>query len=163
MALAVVATEDQRFPYHRGFDFKSISDALEEHRKGRRLRGASTITQQVAKNLFLWSGRSYVRKGLEAYFTILLELLWSKRRILEVYLNIVEFGNGTHGVHAAAKNFLGKKPSQLTRWDAALLAAVLPNPRILKVRNPSPFVRQRQHWIVQQMGQLGGVGYLRDL
>jgi monofunctional biosynthetic peptidoglycan transglycosylase len=163
MPLAVVAAEDQKFPHHWGFDFKSISEAVKNNKKGSRLRGASTITQQVAKNLFLWSGRSYVRKGLEAYFTILLELLWSKKRILEVYLNIVEFGDDTYGVSAAAEIFLGKRPSELTRGDAVLLAAVLPNPRRLKVRNPSPYVIERGYWIEKQMEQLGGVGYLRDL
>ena len=163
MRLAVVAAEDQKFPHHWGFDFESISKVMEKNKKGGRLRGASTITQQVAKNLFLWSGRCYVRKGLEAYFTILLELLWSKKRILEVYLNIVEFGDGTYGVSAAAEIFLGKHPSELTKGDAVLLAAVLPNPRRLKVRNPSPYVIERGRWIEKQMEQLGGVGYLRDL
>ena len=110
MPLAAVAAEDQKFPHHWGFDFESIEEALMRNKKGMRLRGASTITQQVAKNLFLWSGRSYVRKGLEAYFTVLLELLWSKRRILEVYLNIAEFGDNTYGVYAAAKTLLGKSP-----------------------------------------------------
>lgn len=163
MPLAVIAAEDQKFPHHWGFDFESISEAMEKNKKGGRLRGASTITQQVAKNLFLWSGRSYVRKGLEAYFTILLELLWSKKRILEVYLNIAEFGDGTYGVSAAAEIFLGKRPSELTKRNAVLLAAVLPNPRRLKVRNPSPYVIERGRWIEKQMEQLGGVGYLRDL
>ncbi len=163
MALAVVAAEDQKFPYHWGFDFESISDALEDGKRGGRLRGASTITQQVAKNLFLWSGRSYVRKGLEAYYTVLLELLWSKTRILEVYLNIAEFGNGAYGVCAASESLLKKRPSRLTTRDAALLAAVLPNPKRLRVRHPSRYVMRRRHWIAQQMRQLGGVGYLRDL
>lgn len=156
MPLAAVAAEDQKFSHHQGFDFESISKAVEKNRKGGRLRGASTITQQVAKNLFLWSGKSYVRKGLEAYFTVLLEALWSKRRILEVYLNIAEFGEGTYGVSAAAENLLGKNPGELTRADAALLAAVLPNPKRLKVRSPSPYVKGRTRWIVGQMEQLGG-------
>lgn len=163
MPLAVVAAEDQKFPYHWGFDFEAISQVIERSKKKGRLRGASTITQQVAKNLFLWSGRSYVRKALEAYFTMLLELLWSKQRILEVYLNIAEFGDGTYGVHAAAKTLVGKSPSELTRRDAALLAAVLPNPRRLKARHPSSYVIQRRYWIQQQMEQLGGTEYLRDL
>ena len=163
MRLAAVAGEDQLFPYHWGFDFESIREALEHHRRGGRLRGASTITQQVAKNLFLWSGRSYIRKGLEAYFTVLLELLWPKSRILEVYLNIAEFGDGIYGVRAAARTYLRKSPAALTRMDAALLAAVLPNPERFKVRRPSPYVRRRLHWIRQQMEQLGGVGYIRDL
>ncbi|OGC07434.1 monofunctional biosynthetic peptidoglycan transglycosylase [candidate division KSB1 bacterium RBG_16_48_16] len=160
--LAVVAAEDQFFREHHGFDFQAISEAAERNRKSRRLRGASTITQQVAKNLFLWSGKSWLRKGLEAYFTVLLELLWPKKRILEVYVNIAEFGDGVYGVDAAAKTFWGKRPSQLTCEEAALLAAVLPNPKRFKVNRPSPYVLQRQQWIVEQMGQLGGVAYLRD-
>jgi monofunctional biosynthetic peptidoglycan transglycosylase len=161
MPLAVVAAEDQMFPHHWGFDFEAISDAMEENRRGRRLRGASTITQQVAKNLFLWPGRSYVRKGLEAYFAILLELLWSKQRILEVYVNIAEFADGTYGVYAAADTLLGKSPAKLTRRDAARLAAVLPNPIRFRVKHPSRYVIRRQHWIEQQMQQLGGVSYLK--
>jgi monofunctional biosynthetic peptidoglycan transglycosylase len=162
MPLAVVAAEDQKFPHHWGFDFESILKAVEKNKRGGRLRGASTITQQVAKNLFLWSGRSYVRKGLEAYFTILLELLWSKKRILEVYLNIAEFGDGIYGVYAATEILLGKNPSELTRGDAVLLTAVLPNPKRLDVRNPSSYVRERGRWIEKQMEQLGGVRYLRN-
>jgi monofunctional biosynthetic peptidoglycan transglycosylase len=163
MRLAVVAAEDQLFPRHRGFDFESMREALETQRSGGRLRGASTITQQVAKNLFLWTGRSYVRKGFEAYFTILLELMWPKSRILEVYLNIAEFGDGVYGVRAAAETYLRKNPSALTKSDAALLTAVLPNPKRYKVRNPSWYVMERRFWIQHQMEQLGGVGYLRDL
>jgi monofunctional biosynthetic peptidoglycan transglycosylase len=165
MRLAVVAAEDQKFPSHWGFDFESIGEAVEEHERGarRRLRGASTITQQVARNLFLWSGRSYVRKGLEAYFTVLLELLWPKRRILEVYLNVAEFGDGTFGVWAAAQTFFGKRPSDLGKDEAALLAAVLPNPARLHARNPSAYVRERATWIEEQMAQLGGPAYLKSL
>jgi monofunctional biosynthetic peptidoglycan transglycosylase len=163
MPLAVVAAEDQRFPDHWGFDFASIADAVEDHRTLGRIRGASTITQQVARNLFLWQGRSYVRKGLEAYFAILLELLWPKRRILEVYLNVVEFGEGIYGVGAAAHTYLNKRPIEIQPREAALLAAVLPSPRRLHVRNPSPYVRERVHWIESQMAQLGGAAYLRKL
>ena len=159
--LAVIASEDQKFPHHWGFDLEAITDAVENNLKGGRLRGASTITQQVAKNLFLWSGRSFVRKGLEAYFTVLLELLWSKNRILEVYLNIAEFGDGIYGVRVAAETLYGKSPSRLTRSEAAILAAVLPSPRKLKVLNPSPFVIERAGWIENQMEQLGGIGYLK--
>lgn len=162
MGLAVVAAEDQKFPHHWGFDVESILDAAERNKKGGHLRGASTITQQVAKNLFLWPGRLYVRKGLEAYFAVLLELLWSKDRILEVYVNIAEFGDRTYGVYAASEAFLGKSPSELTRGDAALLAAVLPSPRRLSVRNPSPYVRRRARWIEEHMEELGGTGYLRS-
>jgi monofunctional biosynthetic peptidoglycan transglycosylase len=161
--LAVVAAEDQKFPQHWGFDFHSIVDAVEEHEATGRLRGASTITQQVARNLFLWQGRSYFRKGLEAYFTVLLELIWPKRRILEVYLNIAEFGEGVYGVGAASQAFFGKRPMDLQTSEAALLAAVLPNPARLHVRNPSPYVRQRANWIETQMAQLGGPAYLGQL
>jgi len=163
LPLAVVAAEDQKFPHHAGFDFDSIGKALEKNRKGGRLRGASTISQQVAKNLFLWPGRSYVRKGLEAYFTVLLECLWPKKRILEVYVNIAEFGEGIYGVHAAAETVFGKKPAELTKWDAALLAAVLPNPQVLKAKKPSPYVTERRRWIARQMKQLNGTEYLQDL
>jgi len=163
MRLAVVAAEDQLFPEHDGFDFESIRKALNKHRRGGRLRGASTITQQVAKNLFLWNGRSYVRKGLEAYFTILLELLWPKSRILEVYLNVAQFGDGIYGVQAAAETYFRKSPSALTTRDAALLAAVLPNPKRYKVSRPSSYVSARSYWIQRQMYMLGGVSYLKDL
>ena len=162
MRLAAVAAEDQKFPHHWGFDFESIADAVQHTGAKGRLRGASTITQQVARNLFLWPGRSYVRKGLEAYFTVLLELLWTKRRILEVYLNIAEFGDGAYGVYAASQTFFGKRASELQRQDAALLAAVLPNPARLHVRNPSAYVRERAGWIEEQMVQLGSA-YLQRL
>jgi monofunctional biosynthetic peptidoglycan transglycosylase len=163
MRLAVVAAEDQKFPHHWGFDFESIADAVEQAEETGRVRGASTITQQVARNLFLWQGRSYLRKGFEAYFTVLLELLWPKRRILEVYLNIAEFGEGTYGVTAAAQTFFGKRTPDLQPQEAALLAAVLPNPARLHVRLPSAYVRGRVVWIEEQMRQLGGPGYLRHL
>jgi len=163
MRLAVVAAEDQKFPHHWGFDFESIADAVQHEGPRGRLRGASTITQQVARNLFLWPGRSYVRKGLEAYLTVLLELLWPKRRILEAYLNIVEFGDGVYGVYAATQSFFGKRPSELQTQEAALLAAVLPNPARLHVRNPSAYVRERAAWIEEQMTQLGGPAYLQNL
>jgi monofunctional biosynthetic peptidoglycan transglycosylase len=163
MGLAVVAAEDQTFPQHWGFDFHSIVDAVEEHEATGRLRGASTITQQVARNLFLWQERSYFRKGLEAYFTVLLEIFWSKRRILEVYLNIAEFGEGIYGVGPAAQTYFGKRPIELQTSEAALLAAVLPNPARLHVRSPSPYVHQRARWIETQMAQLGGPSYLGKL
>ncbi len=163
MLLAAVASEDQLFPEHWGFDFESIQKAIEKRKRGGRLRGASTITQQTAKNLFLWNGRSYVRKGLEAYFALLLELMLPKKRILEVYLNIAEFGDGIYGIRAAAETYFHKKPSTLTRSDAALLAAVLPNPKRYKVRKPSSYVRSRHNWILHQMKLLGGVDYLKDL
>jgi len=153
--LAVIAAEDQRFPDHRGFDFKAISRALEHNREGGRTRGASTISQQVAKNLFLWSGRSWVRKGLEAGFTVLIEVFWPKRRILEVYLNIAEFGEGVYGVEAAARHHFGKSAAQLSDYEAALLAAVLPSPRRYRIHPPSPYVTERAAWIQGQMTQLG--------
>ncbi len=155
ISLAVVASEDQKFPYHRGFDFQSISDALEERRTKRRFRGASTITQQTAKNLFLWEGRSFVRKGFEAWFAVLMETLWSKRRILEIYINIVEFGDGVYGVQSAVAVFLGKEPSQLTRKEAALMAAVLPSPKRFSIANPSGYMQQRTRQIERQMLNLG--------
>jgi len=158
--LAVIAAEDQKFPDHRGFDFESISTALDRNRTERRIRGASTISQQVAKNLFLWSGKFYIRKGLEAYFTVLLELLWSKQRILEVYVNIAEFGDGVYGVQAAAQKYFRKDAHQLSPSEAALLAAVLPNPKQMKVSRPSHYVQERQRWILEQMEQLGGISYL---
>jgi monofunctional biosynthetic peptidoglycan transglycosylase len=161
--LAAVAAEDQSFPYHWGFDFESILDALQRTRRKHRLRGASTITQQVARNLFLWPGRSYIRKGLEAYFTVLLEGLWSKRRILEVYLNVAEFGDGIYGVSEAAQAFFRKRPSELSTQEAALLAVVLPNPTQFHVTRPSPYMRERARWIEEQMAHLGGPFYLKSL
>ena len=158
--LAVVAAEDQNFALHHGFDFESLQKALEAHERGRRLRGASTISQQVAKNVFLWSGRSYVRKGLEAYFTVLIELTWPKRRILEVYLNIVELGDGVFGVEAASQRFFHKPASRLAPDEAALLAAVLPNPLRFRANRPSAYIEERRAWILQQMGQIGGPAYI---
>lgn len=163
MPLAVIAAEDQKFASHFGFDFNSIAKAMESNKKGSRLRGASTITQQVAKNLFLWPGRSYLRKGLEAYFTVLLELLWSKKRILEVYVNIAQFDEGVYGVQGAAEKMFRKKPLHLKEGEAALLAAVLPNPLVLRANKPSPYVLERKRWITRQMKQLNGTSYLRDL
>ncbi len=162
-ALAVIAGEDQRFPDHHGFDFVEIQDALEGQDEGKPLRGASTLSQQVAKNLFLWSGRSFVRKGLEAWFTVLLEVLWPKERILEVYLNIAEFGDYTFGVEAASRRFFDKPAARLTVGEAARLAAVLPNPLRYRVDKPSAYVLKRQRWIERQMSQLGGVIYLDRL
>ena len=160
LPIALVAGEDQTFPIHHGFDLKAIADALDEADEGERLRGASTISQQTAKNLFLWGGRSFVRKGLEAYFTVLLELTWPKQRILEVYLNIAEFGDGTYGAQAAAQQFFRKDVAQLGAHEAALLAAVLPNPKKLHAERPSPYVQRHSEWIARQVRQLGGPGYL---
>jgi monofunctional biosynthetic peptidoglycan transglycosylase len=160
-ALAVVAAEDQNFPNHHGFDFASIQKALDTAERGGRLRGASTISQQVAKNLFLWSGRSYLRKGLEAYFTALIELTWSKRRILEVYLNIVELGDGVFGFEAAGQRYFRKAASDLTPEQAALLAVTMPNPLHYKVLAPSAYIEERRTWILQQMNQLGGPAFIK--
>ena len=140
---------------HYGFDWQAIQRAVSHNERNTRTRGASTLTQQTAKNLFLWSGRSWLRKGLEAYFTVLMEAFWSKRRILETYLNIVEFGDGIYGVEAAAQKYFSKPAAKLNSEEAALLAAVLPNPHRFKVAAPSSYVRERQQWILQQMSQLG--------
>jgi monofunctional biosynthetic peptidoglycan transglycosylase len=158
--LAMVAGEDQKFPYHHGFDLDSIQDALDDADNGKRLRGASTISQQTAKNLFLWNGRSFVRKGLEAYFTVLIELTWPKQRILEVYMNIAELGNGIYGVGAASEAYFHTAPARLGPAQAARLAAVLPSPRRLHANRPSTYVQRRAAWIQQQMYQLGGPGYV---
>jgi monofunctional biosynthetic peptidoglycan transglycosylase len=163
MALAVVAAEDQNFPLHAGFDFGAIEDAMEERRTRGRLRGASTITQQVAKNLFLWSERSWLRKGFEAWFTIWIELLWSKRRILETYLNIAELGEGVFGVEAASRLYFGKSAASIDPYEAALLASVLPNPIRLSAARPSAYVEERRGWILWQMKRLGGRSYLASL
>ena len=167
-AVAVIAAEDQYFPFHTGFDFKSIREAIRSNerqatRKHPHVRGASTISQQVAKNLFLWSGRSYVRKGLEAYFTLLIEISWPKERILEVYLNVAQFGDGIYGVEAAAQRFYGKPAARLNRYEAATLAAVLPNPIRMKAQAPSFYVSRRRDWILGQMRGLGGAAYLDEL
>jgi len=163
MPLAVVASEDQRFPYHAGVDFDAIRQALSEYQAGEGLRGASTITQQTAKNLFLWNGRSFVRKALEAVLALGLDGLWPKERVLEVYLNIAEFGPGIYGVEAASQTYFGKPARHLSEYQAALLAAVLPNPKVLSVASPSPYVHERVAWIRSQMAQLSGLRYLRDL
>ena len=159
-ALAVIAAEDQQFPFHSGFDYKSIREAVRHNAVSRHIRGASTISQQVAKNLFLWSGRSLLRKGLEASFTLLIEWCWPKERILEMYLNIAEFGRGIYGVQAAAQHFYHKDARRLNRADSALLAAVLPNPRRFRVEAPSRLVLTHRDWIAQQMTELGGTSYL---
>ncbi len=152
--IAVVASEDQKFANHFGFDVKSIRDSVEDFNDGGSLRGASTITQQVAKNMYLWSGKSFLRKGIEAYFTVLIEVAWSKKRILEMYVNIAEFGPGIYGVGAASDVFFGKPPVELSDTEAALLAAVLPNPKQLRVDSPTSYVRERQNWITKQMRRL---------
>jgi monofunctional biosynthetic peptidoglycan transglycosylase len=161
--LAVIAAEDQLFGDHLGFDYHAIEQAWRHNRDGKRVHGASTISQQTAKNLFLYPGRSYLRKALEAYFTALIEASWPKRRILEVYLNIAQFGKGIYGVAEAGRIFFGKPAARLEGSEAALLAAVLPNPILLKVDKPSPYLLRRRLWIIRQMRQLGGTGYLLRL
>jgi monofunctional glycosyltransferase len=163
LPLAVVASEDQKFPEHWGFDVEAIEKAYEMNRHSHRVHGASTISQQVAKNMFLWSGRSYLRKGLEAWFTILIEGFWPKRRILEIYLNIAEFGYGTYGAEAAAERFFHKSAARLTRSDAATLAAVLPSPQRSSAAAPSRYVLQRRDWILNQMQALGGPEMLDEI
>jgi monofunctional glycosyltransferase len=163
VGVAVIAAEDQNFSEHFGFDWKAIEKAVEHNERSKRKRGASTLTQQTAKNLFLWESRSWLRKALEAYFTLFLELGWPKRRILEVYLNIVEFGDGVYGVEAAALTYFHKSANRLRPSEAALLAAVLPNPHNYRANAPSEFVLSRQAWILNQMRQLGGDQVVRDL
>ena len=161
LPISMVAAEDQRFPFHHGFDLEAIEKAQRHNAQGGRLRGASTISQQVAKNLFLWQGRSWLRKGLEAWYTLLIELVWPKQRILEVYANVAEFGDGIYGAQAAARQFWGKDASRLTPGESALLAAVLPAPRRYDARHPGPYVQRRAAWIQRQARQLGGPAYLQ--
>lgn len=156
LQLAVVCAEDQAFLDHWGFDFGAIERAIEHNQKSRRVRGASTISQQTAKNVFLWPARSWVRKGLEVYFTFLIEVLWSKERIMTVYLNVIEFGDGIYGAEAAAQHFFNKTAQNLNTEEAALLAAVLPNPLKRSPARPSAVVRNRQQWILGQMRMWGG-------
>lgn len=161
MGLAVIAAEDQKFPGHHGFDMAAIEKALSHNQRHEtRIRGASTLSQQTAKNLFLWDGRSWLRKGLEAGLTAGIETVWSKKRILTVYLNIAEFGTGIFGVEAAAQHYFHKPASKLTRSEAALLAAVLPNPIRFHANAPDGYVRSRQAWIMRQMQQLGGEAFM---
>ncbi|NQV85651.1 MAG: monofunctional biosynthetic peptidoglycan transglycosylase [Woeseiaceae bacterium] len=152
--IAVVAAEDQKFASHFGFDLKSIRESVVGFNDGAALRGASTITQQVAKNLYLWPSRSFLRKGIEAYFTVLIEVTWPKKRILEIYLNIAEFGPGIYGVGAASELYFGKVPIELSDAEAAMLAAVLPNPKQFSVGQPTPYLLERRAWIIGQMQRL---------
>jgi monofunctional biosynthetic peptidoglycan transglycosylase len=155
MQLAVISSEDQLFPDHHGFDWKSINKAMEYNkRKPGRVRGASTLSQQTAKNVFLWQKRSWIRKGLEVYFTFMIEMIWGKERILEVYLNIAEMGEGIYGIEAAANTYYGKSASSLTRKEAAQIAACLPNPKKYKVKPVSKYVAARSRWVMRQMNNL---------
>lgn len=152
---AVIASEDQRFMEHHGFDFDAIRQAAEHNKRGKKMRGGSTITQQTAKNVFLWPQRSWVRKGLESYFTVLIELMWPKERILEVYLNSIEMGQGIYGAEAVAREHFGKTAKELTRSECALIAATLPNPLKFNSATPSPYMQKRKGQILRQMRNIG--------
>lgn len=156
LQLAVICSEDQDFLEHEGFDFEAIEKAYKYNKTHKKKRGASTISQQTAKNAFLWPSRSWLRKGFEVYFTAISELIWSKERIMTVYLNIIEFGDGIYGAEAAARHYFNKSAKDLNRQEAALLASVLPNPIVYKVDNPTPKIRERQQWIIWQMRLWGG-------
>lgn len=156
---AVIASEDQNFLKHNGFDFKAIEQAMESNKKGKKIRGGSTISQQTAKNVFLWQGKSYLRKGLEAYFTVLIEFIWGKERIMEVYLNSIEMGDGVYGAQEASRVWYGKDAKNLTAYEAAGIAAILPNPRKFKASNSSQYINKRKAFIVKQMGYLGKLEY----
>lgn len=153
---ALVAAEDARFMSHKGFDWKAIEAAqrYNERMKGKKMRGASTISMQTAKNVFLWHGRNYLRKGLEAYFTVLIEAVWGKKRILEVYANVIEWGHGIYGVEAASQHYFGKSTTELNTYQVALLAAVVPNPRRWDAGNPTPYIRKRANWIIGRMNSV---------
>lgn len=159
LQLAVICSEDQRFMEHEGFDKKAIEKAIAEHKAGKRLRGASTISQQTAKNVFLWPHRSWVRKGLESYFTLLIETFWSKERILEIYLNSIEMGNGIYGAEAASWYWFGKSGSDLNKEEAAAIAAILPNPRKFLASPPSEYTQKRKDWIIIQMRNYGTLAF----
>lgn len=159
LPLAVIASEDQNFLNHSGFDVQAIEKAMEENKKGKRIRGASSISQQTAKNVFLWPQRSWLRKGLEVYFTFLIEVFWSKERIMEVYLNSIEMGKGIYGAEAAAQAWFNKPASKLSAYEAAAIAAVLPNPRQYRANPASNYINNRKNWIVRQMQNLGPVNF----
>jgi len=156
---AVIASEDANFLNHSGFDFKAIQKAMENNEKGKKLKGGSTISQQTAKNVFLWQGRSYLRKGLEAYFTVLIELIWGKERIMEVYLNSIEMGDGVYGIEAASQFWYKKSAADLSKRDAAGIAAILPNPRKFKASNSSSYIERRKTRIVKRMRSVGKLEY----
>lgn len=161
--VATITSEDQRFPQHNGFDFEAIQDAIKESQRGEQLRGASTITQQVAKNLFLWPGRSYLRKGIEAYFTVLIEFFWSKKRILEIYLNIAQFGRGVYGVEAASNTYFNTTAANLDMAQSALLVTALPSPSRYNLGDPSNYMIERRNWVLRYMFYLGNTSYLKQL
>jgi monofunctional biosynthetic peptidoglycan transglycosylase len=159
MPQAVYAAEDQKFLEHNGFDWKAMEEAWEKNKKGKRIKGASTISQQTAKNVFLWPSRNLVRKGLEAYFTFLIETIWTKERIMEIYLNVIEMGPGIYGIEAASQTFYNRPASKLTRQQAAMIAAVLPNPIRWSPAKPTGYIRGRQSWILRQMNNLAPIGF----
>lgn len=162
--LAVIASEDQAFPDHSGFDWKNIKKAMAYNKKKpNRIRGASTISQQVAKNVFLWQDRSKIRKGLEAYFTFMIELIWGKKRILEVYLNVIEMGKGIFGTEAAAQTYFNKSAYALTKAEAAMIAACLPNPKRYTIKPLSSYVTVRRQWVLQQMNNLEGDADIQEI
>ena len=161
--LAAICAEDQKFLDHYGFDLESIEEAWDDRQQGRRFRGASTISQQVAKNLYLWPGKSFFRKGLEVYFTLLIELFWSKKRILEMYVNVAQFGRGIYGVQAAGQKYFKKDASKIAYYQAAIMGAVLPNPIRFKINRPSKYVNERTQWILLQMDQLGWETFLKTI
>jgi monofunctional biosynthetic peptidoglycan transglycosylase len=156
---AVIASEDGTFLYHNGFDFKALQKAYKSNSRGRRIRGGSTISQQTAKNVFLWQGKSYFRKGLEAYFTVLIELIWGKERIMEVYLNSIEMGDGVYGAYAATEYWYRRDASSLTPMQAAGIAAILPNPRKFKATGSSSYINRRKERIVREMRAVGKINY----
>ncbi len=159
LQLAVICSEDQNFLKHNGFDIKAIEKAYQNNKKGKRVKGASTISQQTAKNVFLWPQRSWLRKGLEAYFTFLIELTWSKQRIMEVYLNSIEMGNGIYGAEAAAQHWFKKSAVKLTKLEASAIAAILPNPRKYKANPVTNYIASRKRWIINQMNFYGVLNY----
>jgi monofunctional biosynthetic peptidoglycan transglycosylase len=168
LPLAIITCEDQAFPHHFGFDFKAIDKAIEHNEKvkagkRKRIKGASTISQQVAKNVFLWQGRSFIRKGLEVYFTLLIEFFWPKQRIIEVYMNIAEMGNMTFGAEAAAQKYFRKPAAKLTQSEAATIAVILPNPRKYSAASPGPYVQKRRNWCIDMMNKLGGKSFLKQV
>lgn len=163
LKLAVIASEDQAFPTHYGFDYEAIQKAMKHNFRSKRIRGGSTISQQVAKNVFLWQGRSWLRKGLEVYFTLLIETVWNKKRILQMYLNVAEMGNGIFGAEAASQHYFHKSARALSPQQAALIASILPNPREYSAVKPSGFVKRRQARILRAMQGIGGVRYLQQL
>jgi monofunctional biosynthetic peptidoglycan transglycosylase len=156
---AVIVSEDQKFLTHSGFDFEAIEKAFEKNKKRKRIKGGSTISQQTAKNVFLWPQRSYVRKGFEVYFTFLIEVFWGKERILEVYLNSIEMGNGVYGAEAAAQHWFRKPAAKLSKYEAASIAAILPNPRKYKATNSSGYIERKKNWIMRQMNYLAPLNF----